>query len=66
MPKNFGSIDFSKFKEHITNQILNVIEGLSEEEKQALIARWEQGGDADIDTGDDNIWHTHTNSGGRH
>ncbi len=66
MPKNFGSIDFSKFKEHITNQILNVVEGLSEEEKQALIARLEQGGDADIDTGDDNIWHTHTNSAGKH
>jgi hypothetical protein len=65
MPKNFGSIDFSKFKEHITNQIINVVEGLSEEDKQALSARWEQSDDADIDIGNDNIWHTHTNSAGK-
>ena len=65
MPKKIGAINFSKFKEHITNQIINVVEGLSEEDKQALIARWEQSDDADIDIGNDNIWHTHTNSAGK-
>ena len=61
MPKNFGSIDFGKFKEYMTNQFMDALKGLSEEEKEKLISRWEQ----NIEECEDDIWHTHTNSAGK-
>jgi len=64
MPKNLGSIDFGQFKELITKQIMDVVNGLSEEEKEALIARWEQSDNLDDDTDNDDVWYTNVDSAG--
>lgn len=60
MPKNLGSIDFGEFKEIITQQIMDTVKDLSEEEKEKLISRLEQKNEESKDE----IWHTHNDSAG--
>lgn len=55
MPKNHGSIDFDQFKEMITNQILDAIKDLTEEEKAKLVSRLERS----IAESKDEIWRIH-------
>ena len=38
MPKDFGTIDFSKMKEEIEEKILDKLKGLSEEEQAELLS----------------------------
>lgn len=64
MSKNLGSIDFGRFKELITKQIMDVVNGLSEEEREALIARWEQNDNLDDDTDNDDVWYTNVDLAG--
>ena len=42
MPKDFGTIDFSKIKEEIEEKILDKLKGLSEEEQAELLSNWER------------------------
>ena len=58
MPKDFGTIDFSKIKEEIEEKILDKLKGLSEEEQAELLSNWERNLDEDI-------WQIHTNSFGK-
>lgn len=62
MPKNLGSIDFGQFKEIITQQLLDAIKDLPEEEKAKLISRLEQ----KAEESKDEIWYTHDDSAGNH
>ena len=60
MPKNLGSIDFGEFKKIITQQIVDAVDTLSEEEKEKLISRLEQR----VEESKDKIWRTHNDSAG--
>lgn len=60
MPKNLGSIDFGEFREIITQQIMDAIKDLPEEEKEKLISRLEH----KIEENKDEIWYTHNDSAG--
>lgn len=60
MPKNLGSINFDEFKEIITQQIMDVVKDLSDDEKEKLISRWEQ---KNIEWKDE-IWCSHHDSAG--
>ena len=42
MPKDFGSIDFGKLFERLTNDVVEAIQDLPEEEKDALLAKWKR------------------------
>lgn len=59
MSKEIGSIDFNQFKEQITKQIMDAVNGLSDAEKEELLSRFEQNNEA---YEEDDLWCTRLDS----
>ena len=64
MPKDFESIYFDKidFIERTTNEIMERLKGLTEEEQEKLISQWKD----NLEKSKGDSWHTHINSAGEY
>ena len=68
MSKDFGTIDFSMLLEQITNDIMDVIKGLPEEEQEAMLSKWKRVREKREDDSQESVgelWRTFTNDSGK-